>query len=227
MSRLNEAIELTCAIKVKPYALDQQAFANFQRRYHDPRSFIHTGKLLEYFISEQWMQPINDGVYIDIAAQDCPYASYLRSAYGARAYRQDLYYLQYGVHGFDIGGNAAELPFGNEEVRGIALHNSIEHFEGDSDIRFMAEAARVLIPGGVLVIVPLYIAEHLSEEHEAGWIDEHGVKHLWGAGARFARTYGPSEFKERIIESFGRNPDIYRVSPETEESCYFVIFTKK
>ena len=39
----------------------------------------------------------------------------------------------------------------------MALHCSLEHFEKDSDIKFMAEAKRVLNIGGKLCVVPLYL----------------------------------------------------------------------
>ena len=40
----------------------------------------------------------------------------------------------------------------------MTLHCSFEHFERDSDSRFVRECARVLRPGGKTVIIPLYLS---------------------------------------------------------------------
>jgi len=60
----------------------------------------------------------------------------------------------------------------------MSLHNSLEHFEGRSDIKFFKEAQRLLRPGGKLLVVPLFIGDTYSTVNDAGWVDEAGVKHL-------------------------------------------------
>jgi hypothetical protein len=82
----------------------------------------------------------------------------------------------------------------------MSLHNSLEHFEGRSDIRFFREAQRLLRPGGKLLVVPLFIGDTYSTVKDAGWVDDDGVKHLWGEGARFARWYDLPHFKSRILD---------------------------
>ena len=44
----------------------------------------------------------------------------------------------------------------------ITLHNSIEHFENGADAAFIAEAVRLLRPGGRLCVIPLFAADKLS-----------------------------------------------------------------
>lgn len=82
--------------------------------------------------------------------------------------------LEKGIHGADIGGNAARIPLQSGSVSKMSLHNSLEHFEGRSDIRFFREAQRLLRPGGKLLVAPLFIGEAYSTVKDAGWVDEDG-----------------------------------------------------
>lgn len=181
--------------------IDLEDFAGFKGLYRDERAMIDDAKMLEYYISYRWLDLGPDDTYIDIAAQDCPFAFFVRDQFGCRAYRQDLFYLDKGIHGADIGGNAARIPLQSGSVSKMSLHNSLEHFEGRSDIRFFREAQRLLRPGGRLLVAPLFIGEAYSTVKDAGWVDEDGVKHLWGEGARFARWYDLAHFKSRILDN--------------------------
>jgi len=187
-----------CGTPVQGVRVERTDFDHFKARYKDKRA-IDDEKRLEYYVSVRWLDFTRSDVFIDIAAQDCPFASYVHKTFGCRAYRQDLYYLEPGIHGSDIGGDASNLPLRDGTVTKIALHNSFEHFEGDGDTRFIREAQRVLAPGGKMCIVPLFIAETYAEESDAGWVDDQGVKHSWGIGARFARHYDLAQFKRRVL----------------------------
>jgi SAM-dependent methyltransferase len=156
-------------------------------------------KLIEYYVSLKILRFEKFDLYIDIAAQDCPFAFYVHDNFGCQGYRQDLYYFENGIHGCDIGGDACVLPFSNGQVTKMSLHNSFEHFEESADRKFIIEAARVLRPGGLLCVVPFYFGDTYKEDNESGWIDEHGTKHLWGQGARFSRIYDPAQFRDRIL----------------------------
>lgn len=212
---------------IQSVRLDRADFENFKAHYKDKRA-IDDQKRLEYYISSEWLRLNRRDVFIDIAAQDCPFAFYVRKKYGCRVYRQDLYYLKPGIHGTDIGGDATQLPLPNESVTKIALHNSFEHFEGDNDSRFIHEAERVLAPGGRICIVPLFFSENYFEETEAGWTDEQGVKHLWGVGARFARHYDLAQFKQRVVDHApGFGITVYRVEDvgNISKNAYLEYFT--
>ncbi len=217
---------------IQPVRLDQAAFEEFKAHYEDNRA-IDDEKRLEYYLSTQWLQFSRDDVFIDIAAQDCPFAFFVRKTFGCLAYRQDLYYLNPGIHGSDIGGDAANLPLPDGAITKIALHNSFEHFEGDSDTCFVHEAQRVLAHGGRMCIVPLFIAESYGEEKDAGWIDAQGVKHLWGVGARFARHYDLEQFKQRVLDHCAKfDVTVYRVEDATQVASgaylqYFAVFQKR
>jgi hypothetical protein len=112
------------------------------------------------------------------------------------------------------------------------MHNSFEHFEDDSDIRFIREAQRVLTVGGKLAIIPLFFEEKYQIEHDSGWVDENGKKHLWGEGARFTRLYDADQFNKRIIRnSTAFKTQFYLIEniQELGPGCYgqlFVIFEK-
>lgn len=212
---------------VQPFNVDLRAFSAFMRRYHDARAYIHVGKKLEYFISEQMLQFTQNEIYVDVASQDCPFAYYVNRLYGTRAYRQDLYYLKPSA--YDLVGDACKLPFAEGQVAKISLHNSLEHFVDDSDSRFIEEAQRILAPGGLMVVTPLDIAEKYSEDTEAGWIDDRGVKHLWSEGAQFARTYDPEQFKRRVLDHCpGMRCTVYQASEvdEVYKPYYFAMFEK-
>jgi SAM-dependent methyltransferase len=179
--------------------LELDDFDAFRQDYSDPRPGINRQKLLEYFVSISLLDLTPEDVYMDVAAQDCPFAFYVADKVGCLAYRQDLHYMEPGVHGQDIGSDASAIPLADESVSKMSLHNSIEHFEGESDTRFMIEAERLLRPGGRLLITPLELETSYREEHEAGWIDDEGVKHTWGVGARFARHYDLTSLRDRLL----------------------------
>ena len=211
--------------------IDRADFARFKTDYVDTRGMIDDAKMVEYYISYSRLDLGPEDTYIDVAAQDCPFAFFVESHFGSKSYRQDLYYLKRGIHGSDIGGNAARIPLPAGSVSKISLHNSLEHFEGKSDIKFMREASRLLRPGGRLLVVPLFIGEVYSTLNDAGWVDEDGVKHLWGVGARFARWYDLPAFKSRILD---RTPamavEVFHVDNAAEihpDCCpYFAVFEK-
>lgn len=63
-----------------------------------------------------------------------------------------------GIHGDKIGANAAKIPLESDSLDFISLLSAFEHFEGNSDKLALTEFMRVLRPGGILHIVPLYLA---------------------------------------------------------------------
>ena len=92
---------------------------------------------------------------LDIAAAGSLWADIL-AARGIRAYRLDRSYPQ-GIEGRNIGGDAGDTGLPDSFARGLSLQCSFECFEGEGDISFVKEAARILSPDSRLSIVPLYI----------------------------------------------------------------------
>ena len=232
MEHFFKQIEELTSHPVSRIRIDSTEFQNFKTMYKDDRFGVNDQKFLEYYISYRYLDLNSSDTYIDIAAQDCPFAFFVREKFECKVYRQDLYYIKKGIHGDDIGGDASNMPLKDESISKISLHNSFEHFEGNSDIHFIREAQRVLAVGGKLVIVPAFFEDGYRVEKKSGWVDEKGKKHLWGAGARFSRWYDVEQFNKRIIQNspfFKTQFYFIENIQEISRDCYgplFVIFNK-
>jgi len=139
-----------------------------------------------------------------------------------------------------IGGNAANLPVADGFATKMALHCSLEHFEGDFDIRFMREVARVLKAGGAVCIVPLYLFEEYAIQtdplvalsSEIIFDDDAVIYCAEGWGNGHGRFYDPEHLVSRFYEDKGDlKMEIFRVmnSQAVHESCYvrFVLLIRK
>jgi SAM-dependent methyltransferase len=168
-------------------------------------------------------------VYIDVASSNSPSAEIYHKLYGCKTYRQDLIF-QRGICGNTIGGDACNMPIKDGFATKMALHCSFEHFEQDSDIRFIKEASRILQKGGKLCIVPLY----LSDDHiilinptnlPRGGLQFDSDAKLYcvkGWAPRHVRYYDVPHLITRIIENTDLEPTVYVVQNEKEAdtSCY-------
>lgn len=228
MSSFHEQIRLVTGNPIQVMRFEPGEFQEFKTKYRDDRHGVDNQKMLEYFISYKVLDLVPSDVYIDIAAQDCPFAFFIQDVIGCKVYRQDLYYMKRGIHGSDIGGDASNLPLEDGSVTKISLHNSFEHFEGDSDINFIREAQRILPVGGKMIIIPFFFGDQYSVETEGGWVDDKGKKHLWGKGARFNRYYDVEQFEHRIVRNapafniqFVSIANIHEFGPD----CYGHMFT--
>jgi ubiquinone/menaquinone biosynthesis C-methylase UbiE len=102
------------------------------------------------------------------------------------------------------------MPVPDRFADAAALTCSLEHFEGDADVRLFAELSRVLKPGGSVCVVPFYVYEEDATQTDplvslAADVpfDEGTVIHLAkGWGNRHGRFYSPGGFKRRIVERF-------------------------
>ena len=65
-----------------------------------------------------------------------------------------------GAHAHAVGGDANEMPFGNEAFNRVIAAEVLEHVP--SDQRALGEIARVLRPGGLLAVtVPAWLPERI------------------------------------------------------------------
>lgn len=149
---INFKIDLT---DYKHY-LSNAEYYRFPRYYGSGRARNFIEKTLEHYLSAKLLNLSEDDVYIDIANANSPVPEIYYKLYGCKVYRQDLMFPK-GIHGNIIGGNAANMPLNDNFATKLALHCSFEHFEQDSDIKFIKEASRVLKKGGKLCILPLYL----------------------------------------------------------------------
>ncbi|MBI1357545.1 MAG: methyltransferase domain-containing protein [Acidobacteria bacterium] len=174
-------------------------------------------------------------VFIDVAAASSPLPEITRRVFGCRSFAQDIMYAP-GVRAHEIGGDACAMPVEAGFADAAALTCSLEHFEGDADIRLFTELARVLRPGGRIVVAPLYLnpfAAALTDPRFALAADDlrfdaDAVIHCAdGWGNRHGRFYSPETLQSRILRPHGDAFDfrVFRVGEplaagHTDHSVY-------
>ncbi len=223
-------------LSVMSYDVDPDDYRNYfvKARYKEDfpnyYPFALVEKSLEHYLAAQLLQLTPKDVYIDIASQHSPAPEIYHRLFGTRTYRQDLDYPE-GFNGDKIGGDAANMPVPAEFVSKMALHCSFEHFEGDSDIRFLREVERVLKPGGAVCIVPFYLAEEYAIQtdpviaiaQDVTFEDEAILHCAQGWGNRHGRFYDPLHVVTRLARNLGSlTMTIYQVTnaPSVDQSCY-------
>ncbi|MCH7960530.1 MAG: glycosyltransferase [Candidatus Hydrogenedentes bacterium] len=159
-------------IPVERRTVDFDAYSNWYRKVDYPRNYpryvdefsVEGGlsqQAMQHYLSIELMGLSEGHTYLDVASGHSVFPDIaLKYAGVAKAYRQDLKYTP-GVHGDKVGSDGASIPLPDETLDAMAIHGSWEHFEGDSDIGLLREAARLLRTGGRICIVPLY----MSNEH--------------------------------------------------------------
>ncbi len=150
---------------LRSFRVDPDDFRRFRALARYEQFFAYAGggrapdlpeKVLEHYLAATLLDLGPDDVVLDVASQHSPAPAIYERLFGCRAYCQDLQF-EPGWHGRRIGGNAASMPIPDGFATALTLHNAFEHFEGDSDARFIEEAGRVLRPGGRMCIVPLFL----------------------------------------------------------------------
>lgn len=179
-----EAIERDLSglgVPVHDFAPAASAFRAFQAEGWFPPDY-HGGvggkvwdeKLCEHWISSECLSLMGfsaGDVFVDVAAATSPWARTLRERKGIEAHAIDMGPIPpaYRELSYYRTENATRTSFRAASVAGAALHCAYEMFTGDADIGFLDEAARMLRPGGKVVIVPLYMHTHYcayaSPEH--------------------------------------------------------------
>jgi SAM-dependent methyltransferase len=201
-------------VKVTRYRLDPHAFRTHVRSFAYPQAYAagpldeggnRENKLLEYFVSLELLSIQPGDIVIDVASERSVFPAVVRTICRAKVFRQDLIYPP-GVHGDRIGGSAASMPLPDEFANHLTLHNSFEHFEGSADSDFIAEAWRILKPGGVVCIVPLFVSEAYSIVTDPltdrrGIVFDEGTRvvELPGWHNRFARFYDSAALEARVL----------------------------
>lgn len=144
-------------------------------------------------------------VVLDVGAQSGIWGKIVRRKYGCKVFDVDLRYRP-GIRGNRIGADARAIPLPAQSVTHIVTFCAFNCFEGTADIGFLNEATRLLSPAGMLVIVPLCIADaHVnlydplicagpkSFDRGARAVEWHG----WGNN--FGRWYDRTAFVHRIL----------------------------
>ncbi|MCT7970694.1 glycosyltransferase [Laspinema olomoucense] len=224
-------------IQVEDYEIDISEYeryfqsGNYLQEFSEYYAFNRVEKSLEHYVAAKLLQLSNRDIYIDIGSEKSPVPEIYRRLFGLQTYRQDLSYPP-GINGDRIGGNAAQMPVPDSFATKMALHCAFEHFEGDADIGFVREVARVLKPGGAVCILPLYLAKDYAIQTDpvtaistggvnfeldaviycaSGWQNRHG------------RFYDPEHLVQRICQNLnGLTLKIYRIknAQGVDSSCY-------
>jgi SAM-dependent methyltransferase len=236
-------------IDMESISISADAFHSHVARCKYPKNYaagptdkggFRDNKLLEYFVSLELLDIQQGEVVIDVASEWSIFPDVLRKLTGAIVYQQDLIYPP-GIHGYRIGGNAANMPLPGGFADKLVLHNAFEHFEGNADTEFILEAWRVLKPGGLLCILPLFLAEEYYILTDP-LVNRRGI--VWDEGAkvierpwyhnRFSRHYDPKSLKERVLtkaEKIGFKSTIYHITNIKEvvsrSGLHFVLMLRK
>ena len=180
--------------------------------YYRGRDLMRLKKIREHFMAARLLNLQKEDIYLDVASQSSPAPAVYEWLFGCRVLRQDLQYPP-GRHGRVIGGSAGHMPLEDGSVTKMALHCSLEHFEGDEDIAFIREASRVLVPEGRLVIVPLYLSDeyfvytqpslwaHLPQEQWPVFPKDAVVYASKANRNRHERYYDARHFIERLVKN--------------------------
>ncbi|MEG5232749.1 glycosyltransferase [Microcoleus sp. AT9b-C3] len=205
--------------------------ARYLEDFADYYSFNRVEKSLEHYLATKLLKLDSEDIYIDVASETGTVPKIYAKMFRCKTYTQDLSHPP-GLNGDIIGGNAADMPLPNEFATKMALHCSFEHFEDDSDIGFVKEAARVLKPGGAVCILPLYLFDEYSVQSDPVTVISSGgvnfekdsvIYCLDGFNNRHCRFYDPQHFFDRICRNLnGLKLKIYRIknAKQVDESCY-------
>ena len=103
--------------------------------------------------------------------------------------------------------NATLTAFVDAYVTGLSLHCAYEMFMNDDDTRFIHEAARILKPGGKVVILPLYMhtqycAYATPEYFDKGYSDPEAKELIRfdSTGIPSSRKYDAVMLKKRVLD---------------------------
>lgn len=205
-------------VEVHDYSPSPEAFRAFMAGdwfppdYHGGRDGgVWHEKLLEHWIASQMLGLEDfgrDDVYVDVAACGSPWARSLRERRRLQAFAIDLAVQpEFSALPYYREEDATATSFADASVGGASLHCAYEMFEGDSDTRFIREAARILRPGGRIVIVPLYMHTHhctysTPEYWGKGRGDPGATEYLQRAyfGVPASRKYDAPALKRRVLD---------------------------
>jgi hypothetical protein len=203
---------------------------NMKRYYGGHAGPTFPEKSLEHYLAAKLLELGPNDVYIDMASATSPVPEVYSRLFGCKTYRQDLSYPP-GINGDRIGGDAGAIPVPDGFATKMGLHCSFEHFEQDSDTRFIIEAGRVLQPGGKVSILPLYFFSRYAIQTDPAVFPEGGMEFepdavLYckkGYRNRHGRFYDVSHFINRFRNALNRlDLIIYLVknARNVHSSCY-------
>lgn len=208
----------TAGIPVSPLCVDPEELCAFKQSFAFPPDY-HGGvtgaywdeKLLEHFLGYRLGGLDNFDLghdrYVDVAACSSPWAKLLCEK-GYQACAIDLQPSAYYGHldAYRVM-DAKHTRFADGSIRAISLQCAFEMFLHNDDSLFIDECARILAPGGRLVIAPLYMHTHACgfsspEYYHKGHADPDAAAYIrWGdAGVPFSRNYSAASLRARVLD---------------------------
>lgn len=186
----------------------------FPSNYHGGKSSgVWDEKLLEHWIASQMLQLQDwsaEEVYVDVAACTSPWAQILRDRQGITAYAIDLSPVapQFAELDYYKSEDACFTSFADSSVSGVSLQCAYEMFLGDADSLFIKELSRILKPGGMAIILPLYMHTHYCsystpEYYGKGYSDPSCQEYvrLDTDGVPSSRKYDAEQLHARVLST--------------------------
>lgn len=130
------------------------------------KEYVHK-KGLEFFFTAHLLQIQSLDSVLDAAGGRSGYLSALRlNGHDGELYLTD--HIFNGINKNDdgvniVGGDITAIHLPDSSIDKIACHHAFEHFQEDKDVRFIEEINRILKPGGVAVITPIFLADKYVE----------------------------------------------------------------
>ena len=225
----------SAGVNVERFAVDRAAFSAFLEEAGFP-VWYHGGssapavleKALEHYVGARLLELGSGDVYVDVGADNSPFAQIAERLYGCASYRLDGAYRP-GLHGRCLGSDVASIALAGGSVDKMAAHCAFDHFQGDADSAFLREAARLLRVGGRLCILPLYLSDVTTNFVDpSAWLTppsldtDARVAEVPGWGYEFTRYYSPEAFLALVSEQAALSLRVFEITgvQAIHEDCY-------
>ncbi|MBN1363947.1 MAG: class I SAM-dependent methyltransferase [Syntrophaceae bacterium] len=175
---------------------------------------IRHKKIIEFFCSYNLLRLCPKDILMDVAGGTY---GYLKTAEVARRILQDRAIANFIIEALGtevdyIESDAGNIPLPENSIDKISCHHSFEHFQNDTDIRFIREVKRILKPGGMCCIVPLFLTKRFYEitdeltlhrkysDASTRIIDPTATLPGGIFSGNYARTYSMAAFNNHILD---------------------------
>lgn len=182
-------------------------------------------------------------IYIDVAAASSPWAQKLRDRQNVAAHAIDLCAVDKAYQHLPYYRieNATKTTFADASVAGASLQCAFEMFMHTDDTNFILEAARILKPGGKVIVLPLYMHTHYcayaTPEYFGKGYQDVGAKEyvrLDCNGVPSSRKYDAQQLKLRVLDPIIANGMRYRLHALRNKTelgsniyCHFILEIEK